>query len=619
MAHSNRVLCDEAYYWFFRNFNHQLLLNPRSNDFASLRKTLSSGGMRFTEQSLQLQRERIRQALQRNVGEAMSFVRLINQTQGVWRKLHVVFSSMQDDVLRKHWRELVRNAMQPGIVIAALLGFRQGTWQHRLAMRLCKCPQAWHPASSEEGTVSEAFLNRLSDIFAAVEEAFCTEENLRKSRGKDKKGGMDESELQKQLNSEYNRGRNEQEQKGAAERKRLAAELKETKRQLEEAQQQLSQLGQRHAASQQNHLRELDNCADAARQHYERQLDEFLRQTFLFDAGVAGASGQESAATGDIIRQLRSATAAQLALNQKAGTKNALRQQRRELTAALDELRAAVDDSVLAAKNVAGVIQSAEQQLAAINRRLQEAGEPVTSEHLAYSLAFAQFEAYIQSIKLDDEADGLLREGSAFVQQALEHELLTDKESKGLQKLINERLAMLNEQRRVQMRLKAKAEREAADTVSAPEPISIMQLGRFIGDMHKVTIIFDGYNTMKRNEPWKSYEQQRFFDVARYEFVATIKRQAHFFQQVELVFDGRGTTMTIEKDADVANVNLIYSAYIHGEHDADNCIIERARTLRTNCPDALIWVVTNDFGLRKQLHDTCDAFVDTTAIPAFFH
>ena len=235
MAHSNRVLCDEAYYWFFRNFNHQLLLNPRSNDFASLRKTLSSGGMRFTEQSLQLQRERIRQALQRNVGEAMSFVRLINQTQGVWRKLHVVFSSMQDDVLRKHWRELVRNAMQPGIVIAALLGFRQGTWQHRLAMRLCKCPQAWHPASSEEGTVSEAFLTRLSDIFEAVEEAFCTEENLRKSRGKDKKGGMDESELQKQLNSEYNRGRNEQEQKGAAERKRLAAELKETKRQLEEA------------------------------------------------------------------------------------------------------------------------------------------------------------------------------------------------------------------------------------------------------------------------------------------------------------------------------------------------------------------------------------------------
>ena len=617
MAHSNRVFCDEAFYWFFRNFNHQLLLNPRNNDFASLRKTLSSGGMRFTEQTLQLQRERIRQALQRNVGEAMSFVRLIGQTHGLWLDLHQVFHAMQDDVLRKNWREFVRNSTQPGIVIAALLGFRQGTWQHRLAMRLCRCPQAWHPASVEEGTVAESFMTKLNHLFAAVEGAYYGENSPRKA--KETKAGTDESELKKLLNTEYNRGRNEQEQKGAAERKRLAAELKETKRQLEEAQQQLSQLGQQHTAARQQHLRELDDCSDAARLHYERQLDEFLRQTFLFDVGVAGAAGQESAATGDIIQQLRKATAAQLALNQKAGTKNALRQQRRELTAALNELRAAVDDSVLAAKNVGSVIQSAEQQLAAINRRLQEAGEPVTSEHLAYSLAFAQFEAYIQAIKLDDEADGLLREGSAFVQQAFEHELLTDRESKELQKLINERLAMLNEQRRVQMRLKAKAEREAAMPVSVPEPISIMQLGRFICDMHKVTIIFDGYNTMKRNEPWKSYEQQRFFDVARYEFVATIKRQAHFFQQVELVFDGRGTTMTSEKDADAANVSLIYSAYIHGEHDADNCIIERARTLRTNRPDALIWVVTNDFGLRKQLHDTCDAFVDTTAIPAFFH
>lgn len=132
----------------------------------------------------------------------------------------------------------------------------------------------------------------------------------------------------------------------------------------------------------------------------------------------------------------------------------------------------------------------------------------------------------------------------------------------------------------------------------------------------KVTLIFDGYNVMKRNELWLQLEQRTSFDVSRKHFVKSILNKQNAFKNIEIVFDGTGTITTYETITD--RFKVVYAAHINEEHNADDFIVQRVINLRCSEENTLIWVVTNDHDLREQLQDYCDAFVETTAIPGFF-
>lgn len=614
MAHAPSIFCDDAFNWFFNNINRQILLHNLDNKkFSRLKREITCGGRRLSEQTIKLQQHRIRTELRKHPAEACSFAMLIVPTRGPWRILHQIMLALNEDTLRKHWRNAIRTSSNPGHIIAALLHFPPSTWQGKLAFRLLSCRQAWDVKPQPDKLPT--FLTFIQQAIDASQNAFLGAQPQQPADNTSTPG----EDLQKQLKAEYNRGRVEQEKKGADERKQLAAQLKEARRELEEKQKSLEQLNKQLQQEQADHAQQLARISDEARQHYENQLDLFLEQTFNFDAQIAAQAGNARFSTDDILHKLQQATEQQILHNRKAGTKHHLRQQRQQLTDAITTLRQVIDDSVATLPAANAILHQAEQQLAHVNDLLSQAGEETTAEHLATTLAFSQLEIYIRTIKIDEDAEATLKKTASFLHEAYEHELISDDELKLLSAKIQQRLNYIHNQKQAQ---KQKLHTLAAQppVQQKREPLSILQLGNFLQHMHKVTIIFDGYNTMIRDQRWKAFEKKNSnnFDDGRHQFIATIARQASCFKWLELIFDGTGTTTTREHFNNIENLRVVYTAYKNGVHDADVCIIDRAHEIRATTPDATIWVVTNDFDLREQLNDVCDAFVDTSAIATFF-
>ena len=229
------------------------------------------------------------------------------------------------------------------------------------------------------------------------------------------------------------------------------------------------------------------------------------------------------------------------------------------------------------------------------------------------SLACAQLAAFINGIKLDANAEAELDNALKFVQEAYKHELLHEGENVLLSGLVKRRKDILHSAKIMPALNKSLASLETSVTYRTRE---IWNLALDIPRLKKVTLVIDACNAILRSRVWSKMTADFTFDQAKQHFIEACKSRRHCFHSIEIVFDGTNFVTTSEKVAD--NVTVTFAAKKEEEHNADNVIIAMVPRLKESGNAELVWVVTDDYGLRDKLEDACDAFVTTFAVPPFF-
>lgn len=594
-------LCTQAGEWLIDACDAKLIANTQSLKISDkLRNTLTAGGFKLNDKILATRKKHILNNLNQLGDDAMFFANLAVQSHGPWKALYPVLKLFPEETVRQYWRTLVENASAPGVIVLALYMFPKDSMQHKLALRLLKRPAAW----KEQSEVTP-FYESLSTVLANCLAPFSGILQKQLKTTEEPKEKLSDKDLEKKLDKEYKRGRADQEKKNAEERRELAAKLKDTSTKLAEADKTIKQLNEQIQQERQQAETNLQQQAQIALQNQQKAVDDFRKQVLLDNVELHVDTAQSQITTDKLLETLRKATDAQLEMNRNSGSKHALRTQRDALLKALEDLQLAANDSFQHVKNLNEIVATTRRHLNEIEQKLGEAP--------SHSLAFLQLEALVSSIKLDQNAEQTLKKVSVFIHHAGEHDMLLHHEIQRLDALVAKRKNLLKS-------LKLAPLEKALETLEQEETKrqrpEIWNFTKHSTLLPKVTLIFDGYNAMKRNELWLQIEQRNSFDVARKHFVRSIQSKQNCFKNVEIVFDGTGTTTTYETITD--RFKVVYAAHINEEHNADDFIVERVINLRCSETSDLIWVVTNDYDLREQLQDYCDAFVETSAIPGFF-
>ena len=115
-----------------------------------------------------------------------------------------------------------------------------------------------------------------------------------------------------------------------------------------------------------------------------------------------------------------------------------------------------------------------------------------------------------------------------------------------------------------------------------------------------------GYNLTKSIEHFIKLENQLGLPATREELAKLCKPAAERFAQLEIVYDGEAALTRCETDGPLT---ITYAPKLQESQNADNYIVKKATEI-TSTP-ARIWIVTNDYGLRARLNQTCHAFIST--------
>jgi predicted RNA-binding protein with PIN domain len=127
-----------------------------------------------------------------------------------------------------------------------------------------------------------------------------------------------------------------------------------------------------------------------------------------------------------------------------------------------------------------------------------------------------------------------------------------------------------------------------------------------------VWLFVDGYNAIRRVHDLHKLEQERGLAAARDRFCALCRRCAHQFGHFEIVFDGVESTAATES---CAGLRIVYSRSAGESQNADEHLVRRLRAL--NGQPEVVWLVTDDFGLRERVINHCDAFVPPVLLYRF--
>lgn len=592
---STPYLCPEAFDWLFEHLDRKLFLNSVHKDHKQLLCILTAGGFKLMPNNLDRRRSVLRQKLPQLGRDALAFANYAVSEYSTLIRDTLQF--VRDDALRQHWRMLIVNSAEPGLLILALFRFPDNSWQKRLALRLLRIPQAWRP-----NTVRTDGLTRISATFSAfcapyIEVLTATEEITADTPEAPPVATAE------QLQKEYQRGIDDQKKHQADN----TAALSQTRAELNNARQEIASLRRQLDTLTADSQKQLQTQKQQIQAQYEQSFDSFCQQAFQNNDSLLCQSIEAGHDTAQILDKLHAAIQAQQELNRQSGTKSSLRQQRDQLQETLDELQNLVDDSCRSIRSLPNLLLITRQQIARLNALLKDDEETL-------SFASAQLKATINSIPLDAQAEKHFGEITQFIANAVQHGLLfTDEQNMLLRQIDNQRTVL----KRLSRQLLDNAVRNlAAPPTSPTQTPELWFFARNLPLLPRVTLIMDGYNVMKRNDVWLRMETNSGFNLARQHFINTCKAKTRYFTAIELVFDSPHNLTTREAISD--KLSVTFAAHVDEEHNADNVIINRVRQLRNSAAADLIWVVTDDHGLRSQIEGVASAFIPASAIPNFF-
>ena len=156
---------------------------------------------------------------------------------------------------------------------------------------------------------------------------------------------------------------------------------------------------------------------------------------------------------------------------------------------------------------------------------------------------------------------------------------------------------------------------EHGDSVSGTEPMSshhaveIWHVNDVLvsGGIEDPPWLFvDGYNLLKRVHALALVEQSEGLAAAREHLLGLCRGVAHRFGRFEIVFDGMGTVSSRETHA---GVTVVFTAQTHDSQNADRYIKRQLASARRDA--TVLWLVTDDYGLRYHTETLADAFLPT--------
>lgn len=314
-------------------------------------------------------------------------------------------------------------------------------------------------------------------------------------------------------------------------------------------------------------------------------------------------------ATAPILEHVREVLDEHARLNEKYGTISRLEAEIAELREAREELLRCLAQSVRVAPSLHSVMEAVNQRIDTLQAILPNWQEPTLS---APAQRLMQ---QVLNIPLSQEGLAELARLDRELGAGLVCELLGADDVATIQRTVHKR------RRQIEALQFEEKLVEHLDVPGLPEPPPHVQpvepgeVGRAVERTDKPVVLFvDGYNAIMSAAPYRDVKAKRSLESARELFLEHCRRKTAGFENLEVVFDGRGALSERET---LQGLTVVFAADLAESQNADNYIVARMRHEHSLGHDHELWLVTADGGLRARVAGVADALIDPDDFAAF--
>ena len=300
--------------------------------------------------------------------------------------------------------------------------------------------------------------------------------------------------------------------------------------------------------------------------------------------------------------------------NKRYGTFQSIRDELRRTDQMLTQVKQAVDEAISPVEGITRLQSDLESRIEELKSKLR--GDLGFELQNGAKVLPARLTAYITEITCG--ADGSLEkfeEVRKFLESPMGRQLYSHEERAEAAETLERCRARAVQGHEARARLPES---------TMDEPITgnlrnIFHFSNFLDRFAELDLFVDAYNVIKRDPLWASMETTtNGFQAARNDFIEHCRRKARLFRSMTLVFDSDLPTDTIEQKG---NFKVVFAAQKTEGQNADNYLVEQMEALAAsddvNDEAHARWLVTDDFGLRNRVCNTCEAVVDSNAFANF--
>lgn len=303
----------------------------------------------------------------------------------------------------------------------------------------------------------------------------------------------------------------------------------------------------------------------------------------------------------DLLARVHQVIEAQGALNERYGVLSELRQRIAALIDAEERLTLALDESVVVLPELTGVLELVREERLELTAQLPGSERKNAESPLAEVLL-----GEIRKALGEPDDVSRLNQVAAVLETPIVQDVLRTGEGADIADLLQKRRHAIAER----MSLAEHGDSVRGTEQSIPHhTVEIWHVDDVLassGAGFSPWLFVDGYNLLKRVDSLSCIEQSEGLAAARERLLALCRGVAHRFGRLEVVFDGLGMMASREtRDG----VTVVFTAQTHDSQNADRYIMRQLNSVRHEA--GVLWLVTDDYGLRYHTETLADAFLPT--------
>ncbi len=289
--------------------------------------------------------------------------------------------------------------------------------------------------------------------------------------------------------------------------------------------------------------------------------------------------------------------------NLKYGTLATLREDVKRLMALRQRLQESIRCSLNVNPGMDSMLRQIDQACMDMMKRLENEPEGAGLGIPADNAVVLRLMTAIRSLPMDSDVPAELEKIRGFIRHECFSRILSSNESS----------LLLRECERM-YRLWRNATDTGAGDASRELP-EIWDMRRYADRFGGAFIVIDGYNAMLRSQKHGSTGDGRTFGEQRNAFIAKCAEVLKpLFKGVWLVFDGIDDCRNdVTRDGGMA---VIYARHGQDEHNADLYI---AGLLKSFNHEGDVWLVTDDYGLRRSVEDHVTGYIPAHSLLRFMY
>jgi hypothetical protein len=601
---SPRPICPAALDWLLTQLSATTLCEAiKSRPLWNAQ--LSKGGFQMTPQTISTpaMRDRLRKSMLRNPAWTDELLQLACTQKGPWNSCCELLELFGPEWILDNWRLLLETLPDPRPFILAMTSPNfEASKLARLAQRLCRCPSVWEDRDPED-LAENPWVDFAKTVLPMEKTPRTRDDNTASSeeRGQAQaETDQNREKLKHQIRELKNQTKEltkalEQER---AKTRELDHDLREQRYLQEEARQTAAQAIKDTA---EQHQQELTRREDEFERRLEQEIQAFKQQFLGLTPDDLEQIQKRRVNHDSLLQQVEAAIENQLRLNEKHGRRSLLEDELDRLEKAEERINTLLADSIVVDEELRKLIPELKQ-------RHEELSDLLSISRPAYQPAYGLpqlITAKLKSTNLTAADDDFFQHFQDLIRLAAKLEIIPQAEADGLDKTVASRIQQ-----------KHLLEHSSLDKTPPKDKREIWSIMPFLAEVRQKTLVIDGYNAIKCSKYWANIEQKYGLDQARKNFLDACKRKRRFFREWMIVFDGNDPLLdNVEKDGE--GMTIAFAAQKSDAHNADDFILRYLRRLPPG--DHQVWLVTGDYGLRREAEPFCQAFVTTEALEDFLH